>query len=169
MIEEFVIKYYSEDGETADYYIIGVTGDLCHDIVCIHDDIFWWISNIWEALHHNIPVDTVHEWYNYQDQLNYDSNWEKNPTNLVSFRKWAPKIEMTEEEKAESRREIIKLAKILDEECEKNKSEEYKAKQEQWKKDTINVWNEYEWDMYCTVYTAKQAIKQYHIERWEFF
>lgn len=164
MIDQFAEKYYTDDdGYVSDYYIIWEV------YACFNDEEHRYINDIFTALHNNIPKEVVHERYDYKDQLNHDSNGEKNPTNLISFRQWAPKIEMTEEEKEKAKQEMVEIVKILDEECEKNKSEEYKAKEDQRKKDSINVWNEHEWDMYCTVYTAKQAIKQYHIERWEFF
>lgn len=67
---------------------------------------------------------------------------------------------MTEEEKEKAKKEMVEIAKILDESCEKNKSEEYKAKEEQWKQDTITIEN-----FTMTVYEVKQAIRQYHIER----
>ena len=87
MVDEFVKNYYSdEEGDTVEYYIVWETSDLCYDVVCVNDDIFRNIRNIREALHYNLPVDVVHELYDYQDQLNYDINGKVNPTNLVSFR-----------------------------------------------------------------------------------
>lgn len=82
MIDQFAEKYYTDDdGEMCYYYMIGEV------YACFNENYHWYIQDIFTALNNNIPKEVVYEWYDYQEQLKYDSNEEKNPTNLLEFRK----------------------------------------------------------------------------------
>lgn len=168
MIQEFVERYYTyDDGSISDYHIIWDWGLLGIDVICVREFYYRNIQNIREALHHNIPEEKLFERYDYQEQLNLDSNGEKSPTNLVSFWKWADKIGLTEEEMATHKEKMKNLLTILDEEIEKNKSEEYKAKEEKRKREDIQIWNEEDWYKRVNIYDVKQALKKYHIDNGE--
>jgi len=39
--------------------------------------------------------------------------------------------------------------------------EKYKAKEDREKQDTINIWNEYEWDIIVSVYDIRKALQEY--------
>lgn len=169
IVNEFVEKYYTdEEWYEAESYIIGEDGDLSYNVVSVQEE-YRHIENMREALYHKIPKEVVREWREYADELTRDSGGKKYPTNLVSYWKGADKIELTEEEKEKFKQERANSLSLLDREIEKNKSEEYKMKEEQRKKDYINVGNEHEWDMFVSVYRAKQLLKDYHIKNWELF
>lgn len=162
LADKFVQTYYKYDeDDIADYYFVWSTDPrTCPWPIIISEDIVWNINNIWEALHHNIPEETLKERHEYQHDRHW-SNKEWNPINLVTRHKWEKVY--TEDDRAESQAKIKEIYKQLDEECEKNKSEEYKAKEEQRKRDTIIIkWESaLLWIQQVSVYDAKKALQEY--------
>lgn len=108
LVNEFVEIYYTdEEWYSQDYYIIWEWGRLAPDVVGI-GDYFWNITDMYESLKHNIPKDTLFDWYDYcldqhieNDKLKEE--WKKPLpiTNLVHYHKWAPKYTKEELKKSE--------------------------------------------------------------------
>ena len=164
LADKFVQTYYNYwDDDIADYYFVWSTDPrTCPWPVIINDDIVWSINNIREALYHNIPEDTLKERHEYQ-QDRHASNKEWNPINLVTRHKGEKAY--TKEDRAESQAKIKEIYKQLEEECEKNKSKEYKAKEEKEKHELIclPVLETKYWDK-CSIYDVRKALQEYDRE-----
>jgi len=113
IVKEFVKKYYTyDDWSYQDYYIIWGFWRHAPDTVEINWD-FWDITNIYEALKHDLDKGKLFERYEYSlNKAHINSEWWKEIiVNLINFCKWA--IEYTEEDKKKDEEKIKETRKLL--------------------------------------------------------
>ena len=158
LVKSFVEKYYKNDeDDVAEYYIIGEWWNLCPDIVEVNE-MYRHITDIYTAIKNNIPQDKLFTRYDYSlNKHTINKQWgDEVIVNLYNFAFWP--TEYTEEQKAIDEAKVKEIYHSLMEECEKNKSEDQKAKDDIEKEKRIFV------DTYLVrVYDVRKALQEYDI------